>query len=111
MACPSGCLNGGAQSRSEDVSESDLKSPRIFHACPVFFYFQTSAAASKELILGVESTFRSVEKRRVIGENSVEIDRLYAEWLGGRETDKAKYFLQTGYHEVEKMTNSLAIKW
>ena len=64
------------------------------------------------MILGVEEKFRSIGKK---GKESVavsaDLDRLYSEWLGGRDTDKAKHFLYTQYHEVEKMTNSLAIKW
>jgi hypothetical protein len=31
-------------------------------------------------------------------------------WFDG-DLDKRRHFLHTGYHEVEKMTNSLIIKW
>ena len=58
----------------------------------------------------MEESFKSLEKQTP-SENCANLDRLYSEWLGGKDTDKAKHFLYTQYHEVEKMTNSLAIKW
>ena len=38
-------------------------------------------------------------------------ERLYSDWLGGAETEKAKAMLDTEYHAVEKMNNALTIKW
>jgi hypothetical protein len=35
---------------------------------------------------------------------------LSTRWFAG-DLDKRRHFLYTDYHEVEKMTNSLAIKW
>jgi len=32
-------------------------------------------------------------------------------WLDSLESEKALKSLRTEYHEVEKLTNSLAIKW
>ncbi len=37
----------------------------------------------------------------------LEVSRI---WFDG-DLDKRRHFLHTGYHEVEKMTNSLIIKW
>lgn len=39
------------------------------------------------------------------------VHKLYMDWLGGPDTEKAKSLLHTEYHEVEKMTNALNIKW
>ena len=39
------------------------------------------------------------------------IEKLYSEWLGGHNSEKARTMLHTQYHEVEKMTNALNIKW
>ncbi len=88
MACPSGCLNGGAQCRSADGS-----------------------ASTRETVSALEELFAKLEKTRSgVGEDEA-VQSLYREWLGGRDTDKAKSLLYTDYHEVEKLTNSLAIKW
>ena len=85
MACPSGCLNGGAQSRpGEGVSPKDWTSQ-------------------------LEEKYRSVGKEWPSENPQVPI--LAEEWLGGLESDKAMDVLYTEYKEVEKMANSLAIKW
>jgi hypothetical protein len=39
------------------------------------------------------------------------VSYLSDEWFGGLDTDKASHILFTDYKEVEKMSNSLAIKW
>jgi len=85
MACPSGCLNGGAQIRPETDTNS------------------------KELIAQLDQTYKNLGKETPTENASVE--EIYKEWLGGKSTDKADHMLYTEYHEVEKMTNSLAIKW
>ena len=85
MACPSGCLNGGAQSRpGEGVSPKDWTAQ-------------------------LEEKYRSVGKEWPSENPQVPI--LAEEWLGGLESDKAMDVLYTEYKEVEKMANSLAIKW
>ena len=84
MACPSGCLNGGAQCRPESGN-------------------------AKELITSLEEEFKALRKRDP--ELNPHLKRLYSEWLGGREIDKASQMLFTQDHEVEKITSSLAIKW
>ncbi|KAJ8318611.1 hypothetical protein KUTeg_003702 [Tegillarca granosa] len=39
------------------------------------------------------------------------VQDVYKDWLGGFHSEKVKTMLHTQYHEVEKMTNALAIKW
>jgi iron only hydrogenase large subunit-like protein len=85
MACPGGCLNGGAQ----------LKPP--------------DGADPKEHVAKLDGLFRTLPVAPP--ETSLTAKRLYDEWLGGQESEKASHELYTEYHEVEKMTNSLAIKW
>ncbi len=86
MACPGGCLNGGAQSRPPDGS-----------------------ITSREVVAALEEAFQGLERRDP--EDNGTTRRLYEEWLGGKQSDKAASLLYTDYHEVEKMASSLAIKW
>lgn len=39
------------------------------------------------------------------------VRKLYADWLDGRDSDKAKAMLHTTYHAVEKSDIALNIKW
>ena len=63
----------------------------------------------KEMINQLETKYKSLLKQWP-AENE-NLQTVYLEWLGGKSTDKADHTLYTDYHEVEKMTNSLAIKW
>jgi len=92
MACPSGCLNGGAQARQEEGPDA-----------------QVSSAAAKAALEHLVALHRSLPKEGP--HRNTEVDTVYQEWFGGRDTDMAAQLLYTDYHEVEKMTNSLAIKW
>ncbi len=85
MACPSGCLNGGAQLRPQD------------------------GEYAKEMVVKMEETFQAIPKE--LPKDNKTVSQLYNEWLIGRETDKAQHLLYTDYHEVEKLTNPLAMKW
>ncbi|CAH1772305.1 unnamed protein product [Owenia fusiformis] len=85
MACPSGCLNGGAQLRPEE------------------------GVTQKELLAEVEGVYDENDATLECG--SDELDQLYATWLGGRNSDKALKMLHTQYHAIEKETNALGIKW
>ncbi len=87
MACPAGCLNGGAQLKE---SSGNGRSPR-----------ETAAK--------LEMRLRELKMRRP--EDNPQVLWMYREWLDGEDTDKAKKELYTDYHEVEKMNSSLAIKW
>ncbi|KAJ8960017.1 hypothetical protein NQ318_009453 [Aromia moschata] len=85
MACPSGCLNGGAQVRPGD------------------------GITIKELTTRLENLYESLpctspEENKVVKE-------LYDSWLGGQESDKCNAILHTQYHAVEKAPNALNIKW
>ncbi len=59
----------------------------------------------------MQLAFDSMEKRGPCETGDPDVKWAYNEWLGGRDSDKADRVLRTEYHEVEKMTNSLAIKW
>ncbi|XP_033631147.1 cytosolic Fe-S cluster assembly factor narfl-like [Asterias rubens] len=85
MACPAGCLNGGGQIRPQDNEQP------------------------KELLTRVETLYNSLNTRKP--EENHMTERLYSDWLGGAETEKAKAMLDTEYHPVEKMNNALTIKW
>ncbi|XP_022251204.1 cytosolic Fe-S cluster assembly factor narfl-like isoform X2 [Limulus polyphemus] len=85
MACPSGCLNGGAQIRPE--GEESLK----------------------DLVARVEKLYKSLKNSKP--EENTKIHELYEEWLGGIDTEKTHKLLHTQYHAVEKMSNALNIKW
>ncbi|XP_015599837.1 probable cytosolic Fe-S cluster assembly factor GL21135 isoform X2 [Cephus cinctus] len=85
MACPSGCLNGGAQIRPQDGSQS------------------------RELAQRLEMKYHKLPKSK--SEENSAVTNLYKVWLGGEHTDKSIAYLQTQYHEIEKMNTALAIKW
>ncbi|XP_054716273.1 cytosolic iron-sulfur assembly component 3-like isoform X2 [Uloborus diversus] len=84
MACPSGCINGGAQVRAVDETPKELlsKVEEIYHSLP--------ARNSKE--------------------NAV-VQDLYERWLEGEDSLKCKQMLYTQYHAVEKISSGLLIKW
>jgi len=92
MACPSGCINGGAQIRPK------------------------GEYSSKELITYLEESYTSIktgsteQNKTGLPEHNSQANQLIKEWFGGN-LDKRNHFLYTDYHEVEKMTNALAIKW
>ncbi|CAK9813978.1 Probable cytosolic Fe-S cluster assembly factor AGAP009023 [Anthophora quadrimaculata] len=85
MACPSGCLNGGAQIRPLNNIQ-----PR-------------------ELVLKLDSMYRELPQSDP-EENPV-VQNLYRSWLEGEYTDKALAFFHTQYHEIKKVNTPLAIKW
>lgn len=85
MACPCGCLNGGAQ-----IRPSTNLQPR-------------------ELALKLEQVYHNLPQSNP--EESQTVQNLYKNWLGGEYTDKALAYFHTQYHEVKKMNTALAIKW
>lgn len=97
MACPSGCLNGGAQARQHEDSPDGSTAVVV------------SSAAAKAALENLSSLHRTIEIENPL--DNPEVETVYREWFGGRDTDMAAELLYTDYHEVEKMTNSLAIKW
>ena len=85
MACPAGCLNGGAQARpQQDMTQ-------------------------KEVLAKLEESFSQMDKWSNTMSDP-DVSSAYAEWLLGSEEEASK-MLRTEYHEVEKMTNALAMKW
>jgi len=84
MACPSGCLNGGGQLHPTDGEDS------------------------KQWLAKVEEIYSSVACKDL--QYDV-LDRLYTDWLEGKDSDKARHSLHTQYHAVEKMSTALNIKW
>ncbi|KAL0126459.1 hypothetical protein PUN28_005077 [Cardiocondyla obscurior] len=85
MACPCGCLNGGAQVRPDENVQ-----PR-------------------QLATTLENVYRQLPLSQP-EENKV-VQNLYKSWLGGEHTDKVSAYFNTQYHEIEKMNTALAIKW
>ena len=79
-----GCLNGGGQLREEKTN-----------------------TLSKELFAKVEELYNSLPKRTP---NENEFLRKFYE-QNEKDNDKLKKMFFTSYHEVEKFSNSLAIKW
>uniref|UniRef100_A0A336LLA2 CSON009993 protein n=1 Tax=Culicoides sonorensis TaxID=179676 RepID=A0A336LLA2_CULSO len=84
MACPSGCLNGGAQNRP------------------------SNGMSSREMVQELEEMYRNLPQSTPDNE---ETKNIYGTFLGGMNSDKAKALLHTNYHAVEKMNTALNIKW
>jgi len=80
MACPSGCLNGGAQLRPEEEVQS------------------------KELMKLLEDTYQNLPSQHP------DIAGVLKDWLN-ENLDRKQEMLYTEYHEVERMTSALTIKW
>ena len=81
-----GCLNGGGQIRDERTN-----------------------ALSKELLDKVEKVYNSVQTKKP--EENLFVKKLYEQdWLKN-DLEIIKANLYTSYHQVEKITNGLAIKW
>ena len=86
MACPGGCLNGGAQCRPEEGKET-----------------------SKEMVAKLEEKNRDLlEKSK---SDQKDFEQLVHLWPGATLEETRQRLLFTQYHEVEKMTNGLAVKW
>ncbi|XP_014233180.1 probable cytosolic Fe-S cluster assembly factor AAEL012261 [Trichogramma pretiosum] len=85
MACPIGCLNGGAQIRSQD------------------------GAQPRELAAKLENEYHKLP--HIDPELNPTVQKLYKSWLDSENSDKAQSFFHTQYHEIEKMNPSISIKW
>lgn len=84
MACPSGCLNGGAQIRP------------------------TTGIHARELTQQLEDLYKKLPQSTV---DNVDVKQIYSNFLGGQYSEKSKALLHTSYHAVEKMNTALNIKW
>lgn len=86
MACPSGCINGGAQIRPKDN-----KPP-------------------KELIKQLESIYQDLPKIPSDGKDET-LRHLQNDWLHGENTDKTVFNLHTSYRAIAKNVPVFNIKW
>ncbi|XP_053695129.1 probable cytosolic Fe-S cluster assembly factor CPIJ010948 [Sabethes cyaneus] len=85
MACPSGCLNGGAQIR------------------PVH------GETQRELTADLEAMYRMLPQSNPETET---IEMVYTTFLDNSgDNNKRKEFLHTSYHAIEKLNTALNIKW
>ncbi|KAK0174843.1 hypothetical protein PV327_010566 [Microctonus hyperodae] len=85
MACPAGCLNGGAQMRPQ------------------------SGQQSRELVTLLENNYQELALIKP-EDNEVMYD-LYKSWLGGMNSEKTSTFLHTKYNAIEKTNIALTMKW
>lgn len=85
MACPSGCLNGGAQVRPKE------------------------GITAKEITQELEKMYLDLPV--MTPKENKTVRDLYEKWLGGQDSDKSNTVLHTQYHAVEKAPNALNIKW
>ncbi|XP_064477966.1 cytosolic Fe-S cluster assembly factor narfl-like [Ornithodoros turicata] len=86
MACPAGCINGGAQLRPDDGD-------------------------AKALMHRAQDAYQS--SRHPGSDEGLSPLQLYREWLGVEEPSRGKthLHLQTSFRAVEKMANALTIRW
>uniref|UniRef100_A0A182X8A3 Iron hydrogenase small subunit domain-containing protein n=1 Tax=Anopheles quadriannulatus TaxID=34691 RepID=A0A182X8A3_ANOQN len=85
MACPSGCLNGGAQIRPEE------------------------GRAARELTAELECMYRSLPQSTP--ENDC-VQTMYATFFDSEgDLNKRQSLLHTSYHQIEKINSALNIKW
>lgn len=84
MACPSGCLNGGAQIRPKD------------------------GIPSRELIIQMENFYKTLPKSQP---DNMDTQNIYNKFLDGINSDKSLSLLHTSYRMIEKNTTALNIKW
>ncbi|XP_075149393.1 putative cytosolic Fe-S cluster assembly factor GI11683 [Haematobia irritans] len=84
MACPSGCINGGAQIRPQ------------------------TGQHVRDLTIQLEKLYRELPQSQP---DNATTKMIYNSFFDGAHTDKAKALLHTNYHAVEKMNTALNIKW
>ncbi|XP_017128540.1 probable cytosolic Fe-S cluster assembly factor GL21135 [Drosophila elegans] len=84
MACPSGCINGGAQVR------------------PI------TGQHVRELTLQLEELYKKLPRSQP---ENVVTKHIYRDFLDSFHTEKCYELLHTSYHAVEKLSTALNIKW
>jgi len=92
MACPSGCINGGGQLKSDDGSNY----------------------VSKEWIEQAENAYQSISLVNGFQDptDNSAITELYKEWLESPESEKTRKMLHTEYKAVQKSeVNALMVSW
>ena len=85
MACPSGCLNGGAQIRPDQ------------------------GIPSREIVRKLEQFYSQLPQSTTLNNNTA--NDVYKTYFDGANSDKTHALLHTNYHAVEKMNTALNIKW
>jgi len=85
LACPSGCINGGAQLRHLEES------------------------SAKDLIKDLEASHGSMGTS--LPEDNTELEQMLNDWGLKEDVEARNFIVLTQYHAVEKLTNGLAIKW
>merc|ERR1712198_109134 len=85
LACPSGCINGGAQLRHLEES------------------------SAKDLIKDLEASHGSMGTS--LPENNTDLEQMLNNWGLKEDLEARNFIVLTQYHAVEKLTNGLAIKW
>ncbi|KAJ3417164.1 hypothetical protein HDV05_006370 [Chytridiales sp. JEL 0842] len=100
MACPSGCINGGGQLKPAEHEALGASTP-----APKSFVAQTEDVYAS-VRNGVNGVLQAPEVNQ-------EVEGLYQSWLGGKDTEKARFMLHTQYHVIEKMAepSGLMEKW
>ncbi|XP_035911220.1 probable cytosolic Fe-S cluster assembly factor AGAP009023 [Anopheles stephensi] len=85
MACPSGCLNGGAQIRPEEGKNA------------------------RELTAELEHMYRSLPQSNPENES---VQTMYTTFFDSDgDLNKRQSLLHTSYHQIEKINSALNIKW
>lgn len=85
LHCFAGCINGGAQIRPQHAGQP-----------------------MRELTSSLEQLYRKLPQSQP--ENDV-CERIYRDFLHGKESDRTKKLLHTKYRAVEKMNTVMNIKW
>jgi iron only hydrogenase large subunit-like protein len=86
MACPSGCINGGGQLKSD------------------------TPVPAAEWVAVAQRAYRDSSTVVTLPENNVEVQRVYSEWL--KDDASRRTALHTAYRAVENTSqNGLAVKW
>jgi iron only hydrogenase large subunit-like protein len=86
MACPSGCINGGGQLKSD------------------------TAIANSDWIKKTENAYFDTEVHTQMPENNPFLPQIFQEWLYNQET--IQNMLHTQYHAIDNtLQNGLGVKW
>lgn len=85
LACPSGCVNGGAQIR------------------------HSTESSAKDMIKSLEDTHQGM--KTLPPEANTDLHVLLEQWGLDMDDDARMSIVHTQYHPVEKLTNGLVIKW
>jgi iron only hydrogenase large subunit-like protein len=115
MACPSGCLNGGGQLKSDSLSSVAQNSSNVTNPNSMEGVVAHTARAmtSRELLAAVEATFSRDQIVRLDPQGDPFIAQLYQELQCDPFDEHARRMFHTAYHALEKVEtkNPLSIQW